>query len=58
MYQFSVHKINYLRYIHKYINPDDAPLDKNIAIKHPYKTIGCLFNHKTFYANVQVEKLF
>jgi centrosomal protein CEP76 len=41
------------RYLHLHINPDDPPLDKNIVVKHPYKTIGCLFNHKNFYANIQ-----
>lgn len=25
----------------------------NILIKHPYKTIGCVFNHRTIYANIQ-----
>jgi centrosomal protein CEP76 len=41
------------RYLHLYLNPDDPPLDKNIVIRHPYKTIGCLFNHRNFYANIQ-----
>lgn len=41
------------RYLHLYLNPDDPPMDKNVVVKHPYKTIGCLFNHKCFYANVQ-----
>jgi centrosomal protein CEP76 len=41
------------RYIHKYINPDDPPLDKQMLIKHPYKTVGCVFNHKSFFANIQ-----
>jgi centrosomal protein CEP76 len=41
------------RYLHLYLNPDDPPLDKNIVVKHPYKTIGCLFNHRVFYANIQ-----
>jgi centrosomal protein CEP76 len=41
------------RYLHLFINPDDPPLDKNIVIKHPYKTVGCIFNHRTFYANMQ-----
>ncbi len=42
------------RYIHLYINPNEPPLDKNLVINHPYKTIGCLFNHKFFYANIQI----
>lgn len=41
------------RYLHFYLNPDDPPLDKNLVVKHPYKTIGCLFNHRNFYANIQ-----
>ena len=41
------------RYLHLYLNPDDPPLDKNVVIKHPYKTIGCIFNHKSYYANIQ-----
>lgn len=41
------------RYLHMFIDPDDPPLDKNILVKHPYKTIGCLFNHRNFYANIQ-----
>jgi centrosomal protein CEP76 len=41
------------RYLHLYLDPDDPPLDKQFVSKHPYKTIGCLFNHKNFYANIQ-----
>ena len=41
------------RYLHLYLNPDDPPMSKNIVVKHPYKTIGCLFNNKNFYANIQ-----
>jgi centrosomal protein CEP76 len=41
------------RYLHIYINPDDPPLDKNVLVKHPYKTISCVFNHQSFYANIQ-----
>lgn len=41
------------RYLHVYINPDDPPLEKNLVVKHPYKTIGCLFNHRNLYANIQ-----
>lgn len=41
------------RYVHLYLNPDDPPLQKNIVVKHPYKTVGCVFNHRNFYANVQ-----
>ena len=29
-------------------------MSKKERPKHPYKTIGCVFNHRTFYANTQV----
>jgi centrosomal protein CEP76 len=46
--------LNGNRYIHFYLDPDDPPMNKiNIVVKHPYKTIGCVFNHKIFYANIQ-----
>lgn len=41
------------RYLHQMIDPDDPPLEKNLLVKHPYRTVSCLFNHKTFYANIQ-----
>lgn len=41
------------RYVHLYLNPDDPPLHKNLVLKHPYNTVGCVFNHRSFYANVQ-----
>ena len=46
------------RYMHVPI--DDAataaPLDKRLGYvvrQHPYDTLGCVFNHRSFYANVQ-----
>ncbi len=46
------------RYQHTSIDPDDPPLDKLSLnnIRHPYKTIGCLFNDRSFYANIQVKR--
>ncbi|XP_032225955.2 centrosomal protein of 76 kDa [Nematostella vectensis] len=42
------------RYVHRPINPDDPPLDKQQARPvHPYHTVGCVFNHQEFYANSQ-----
>jgi hypothetical protein len=46
----------FIRYQHTSIDPDDPPLDKLSLnnIRHPYRTIGCLFNDRSFYANIQV----
>lgn len=42
------------RYIHHFIDPDDPPLNKQQPKpEHMFQTIGCLFNHKSFYANSQ-----
>jgi centrosomal protein CEP76 len=41
------------RYIHSIIDPYNISFENNIVVTHPYKTIGCLFNHKSFYANIQ-----
>lgn len=38
------------RYIHSINNQDNL----NVVITHPYKTIGCIFNHISFYANIQL----
>ncbi|CAF1278742.1 unnamed protein product [Adineta steineri] len=52
---FFWESLNGNRYQHTSIDPDDPPLDKLSLnnIRHPYKTIGCLFNDKSFYANIQ-----
>ena len=49
--------IHFIRYQHTSIDPDDPPLDKLSLnnIRHPYRTIGCLFNDRAFYANIQVR---
>ena len=44
------------RYAHRPINPDDPPALKQSRPDHPYRTVGCVFNHKSFYANSQVQE--
>nr|XP_006636031.1 PREDICTED: centrosomal protein of 76 kDa [Lepisosteus oculatus] len=41
------------RYVHQPVNPDDPPLARPPKPSHPYKTVGCVFNHKAFLANCQ-----
>lgn len=41
------------RYAHRPVNPDDPPALKQSRPDHPYRTVGCVFNHRTFYANSQ-----
>ena len=41
------------RYSHHLIDLDDAPSLKFTRCMHPFKTVGCAYNHKSFYANVQ-----
>jgi len=41
------------RYAHRPINPDDPPALKQSRADHPYRTVGCVFNHRSFYANSQ-----
>ncbi|XP_043923127.1 centrosomal protein of 76 kDa [Protopterus annectens] len=41
------------RYIHKPINPDDPPLVEQPKPTYPYRTVGCVFNHQSFFANCQ-----
>eukprot|EP00105_Crassostrea_gigas_P015727 XP_011432820.1 PREDICTED: centrosomal protein of 76 kDa-like [Crassostrea gigas] len=45
--------LNGHRYIHLPIDPNAPPMDKQHRPKYPYKTIGCVFNHVSFYANNQ-----
>ena len=45
----------FFRYIHHFIDPDDPPLNKQLPKpEHSYQTVGCIFNHRAFYANCQV----
>ncbi|XP_059832580.1 centrosomal protein of 76 kDa isoform X3 [Hypanus sabinus] len=41
------------RYVHQPVNPDDPPLVEQPKRAYPYCSIGCLFNHQSFYANCQ-----
>ncbi|XP_062896947.1 centrosomal protein of 76 kDa isoform X2 [Mobula hypostoma] len=41
------------RYVHQPVNPDDPPLVEQPKRVYPYCSIGCLFNHQSFYANCQ-----
>ncbi|TRY84949.1 hypothetical protein DNTS_019027, partial [Danionella cerebrum] len=43
------------RYLHFPMDPYDPPAIPQTKPNHPYKTIGCVFNHKTFMANCQVS---
>ncbi|XP_054237769.1 centrosomal protein of 76 kDa isoform X2 [Indicator indicator] len=41
------------RYIHIPVNPDAPPLVEQPKVLHPYRTIGCVFNHQKFLGNCQ-----
>ncbi|KAJ8013424.1 hypothetical protein DPEC_G00053120 [Dallia pectoralis] len=41
------------RFLHQSINPDSPPLVSQPRPSYPYRTIGCVFNHKVFLANSQ-----
>ncbi|XP_067248886.1 centrosomal protein of 76 kDa isoform X2 [Chanodichthys erythropterus] len=41
------------RYLHRPIDPDAPPMVPQPKPTHPYRTLGCVFNHKTFFANCQ-----
>lgn len=45
------------RYLHKPINPQDPPAIQQPRPSYPYKTIGCVFNHESFYGNSQPTDL-
>ncbi|TSK34864.1 Centrosomal protein of 76 kDa [Bagarius yarrelli] len=45
------------RYLHQPIDPEAPPLDPQPKPTYPYRTIGCVFNHKTFLANCQPSDL-
>lgn len=42
------------RYVHCPIDPDEPPAVPQPLPKYPYRTVGCVFNHQSFYANSQV----
>ncbi|XP_077455829.1 centrosomal protein of 76 kDa [Stigmatopora argus] len=41
------------RYIHQAVDPDASPLIPQPKSSHPYRTVGCVFNHRSFFANCQ-----
>lgn len=41
------------RYLHQPVDPEAPPLVPQPKPTYPYRTIGCVFNHKTFLANCQ-----
>ncbi|CAL1548119.1 unnamed protein product [Lymnaea stagnalis] len=45
--------LNGHRFIHEPINPNAPPMDKLHRPSYPYKTVGCVFNHQSFFANSQ-----
>ncbi|XP_005103634.1 centrosomal protein of 76 kDa [Aplysia californica] len=47
--------LNGHRYIHHAIDPNGPPMAKAERPKYPYKTVGCVFNHTSFYANSQAS---
>lgn len=42
-----------LRYLHQPIDPEAPPLVPQPKPTYPYRTIGCVFNHRNFLANCQ-----
>ena len=41
------------RFAHKRVNPNDPPAVKQPINSHPYKIVGCIYNHACFFANTQ-----
>ncbi|XP_056618560.1 centrosomal protein of 76 kDa [Triplophysa dalaica] len=41
------------RYVHHPVDPDAPPMVPQPKPTYPYRTIGCVFNHKMFLANCQ-----
>ncbi|XP_002130643.2 centrosomal protein of 76 kDa-like [Ciona intestinalis] len=41
------------RYTHQRVDPNDPPATKQPTNKHPFKSIGCVYNNEHFYANIQ-----
>ena len=42
------------RFSHKSVDPDHPAGVPVPQLEHPYRSIGCVFNHQSFYANCQV----
>ena len=49
------HTFLFFRYKHIALSPDDPPGVAQPKPKHSYKTVGCVFNHQSLYANCQVR---
>lgn len=45
--------IYYTRFFHPIYDPDIQAGTAVAPPTHPYRTIGCVFNHCSFYANIQ-----
>uniref|UniRef100_A0A672H546 Centrosomal protein of 76 kDa n=1 Tax=Salarias fasciatus TaxID=181472 RepID=A0A672H546_SALFA len=41
------------RYLHRAVDPDAPPLAPQPRPSSPYRTVGCVFNHRCFLANCQ-----
>ncbi|XP_062848310.1 centrosomal protein of 76 kDa [Trichomycterus rosablanca] len=41
------------RFLHQPIDPDAPPLAPRPKSSYPYRTVGCVFNHRSFLANCQ-----
>ena len=41
------------RYAHQRVYPHDPPAVKQPVKSHPFKVVGCVYNHSCFYANTQ-----
>lgn len=41
------------RYLHQEIDPNAPPLSPQPKPSSPYRTVGCVFNHRSFLANCQ-----
>ena len=45
------------RFSHKPVGPDHPAGVPVPQPQHPYRTLGCVFNHRSFYANCQVRNV-
>lgn len=43
------------RFLHPKFDPNTQAGTPVPLPSHPYRTVGCVFNHKTFYANAQLS---
>ncbi|KAK7481686.1 hypothetical protein BaRGS_00027059 [Batillaria attramentaria] len=47
--------LNGHRFVHEPVDPMAPPMGKRERASYPYKTIGSVFNHRSFYANTQAS---